>query len=376
MVIEIDDLRWDHVNEITGNAGNICFQCGECTAKCPIGQYTENSLNIRKLIRSAQLGIESGDDLWSCATCRLCENTCPRGVGIVDVTLGLRELAFEDRAVPDKISKALWDIFEEGNPWGGKKKERAKWAEGLGIRDAKEGVDVLLYVGCEASYDKRLHNITRSLVSILRSAGIDFGILGNDELCCGEPLINAGETGYMEELANTNIRAFDNTKAKVIVTVSPHCSATFKDSYRKFGLNTKVMHYAEYLHTLFKEGKLSFTKEMNVKLTYHDPCVLSRNEWIVDEPRELLLNIKGVQMKEMKNSGDESICCGGGGNRMFMEFNGPRLADFRTKQAEETGAEILVTACSYCNMNLYDSAKTHNMKMDVRDLAEVLKDVV
>lgn len=376
MVVEIDDLRWDRVNDLTGNAGNVCFQCGVCTAKCPIGQYTDNPLNMRQLIRSAQLGTDYGEDLWSCATCRLCENTCPRGVDIVDVTLGLRSLAFEDRKVPDRISKILWDIYDDGNPWGGKKKERAKWADGMGIKDAREGVEVLLYVGCEASYDRRMHNITRSLVSILRSAGVDFGILGNDELCCGEPLKNAGETGYLEELASTNIKSFNDTKAATIVTVSPHCSATFKDSYRKFGLNTKVMHYAEFLHQLFREGKLTIKKDLNSKITYHDPCVLSRNDGIVEEPRELLLNIKGVQMNEMENSGEESLCCGGGGNRMFLEFNGPRLADLRTKQAEETGADLLVTACAYCNMNLYDSARTHDMKLEVKDLAEVLKDVV
>ena len=342
----------------------------------PIGQFTGDVLNIRKLIRSAQIGMDYDEGLWSCATCRLCENTCPRGVDIVDVALGLRSLAFEDGKTPDRISKVLWDIYEDGNPWGGKKKDRAKWANGLDVKDASEGVEVLLYVGCEASYDKRLHNATKSLVSILRSAGIDFGILGNEELCCGEPLLNAGESGYFEELAGNNIKAFGNTKARIIVTVSPHCSSTFKNYYGKFGLNTKVMHYTEYLHQLLVDGKISFRKSLEAKVTYHDPCVLSRMDGVVDQPRELLLNIKGVQFSEMKNAGEESICCGGGGDRMFMEFKGSRLADFRTRQAEETGADLLVTACSYCNMNLYDSARTNDMKIEVRELAELLKDVV
>ena len=376
MVIQLDDQRWEHVNRLTGNAGNVCFQCGVCTAGCPVSEYTGDPLNIRKLIRSAQIGIDYSEGLWSCATCRLCENTCPRGVDIAEVTLGLRSLAMEERKAPDKIEKVLWDIYENGNPWGGKKKERAKWAEGLNIKNAKEGVEVLLYVGCEASYDKRMHNITRSLVEILRSGNIDFGILGNDEMCCGEPLHNAGERGYMEELAGKNIGTFGETNAKVIVTVSPHCSATFKTVYTKFGLNTRVVHYAQYLHELLMEGKLTMKKEMKGKITYHDPCVLSRTDGVIDEPRELLLSVKGLEMTEMKDSGEASLCCGGGGNRMFLEFNGPRLADVRTKQAAETGADLLVTACPYCNMNLYDSAKTHNLKLEVKDLAEVLKEAI
>ncbi len=376
MVIEIDDLRWDHVNELTGNAGNVCYQCGVCSAECPIERYTGNPLNMRKLIRSAQTGADYVDELYSCATCRLCENTCPRGVDIVGVTLGLRELALEERKTPERLEKVLWDIYENGNPWGGKKKERAKWAEGLGVKNAKEGVEVLLYVGCEASYDKRMHNTVKSLVSILRTADVDFGILGNEELCCGEPLRNTGEAGYMEELANRNIGTFGDTKAKTIVTVSPHCSATFRNVYTRFGLDTRVVHYAEYLHELFREGKLSMRNELKKKVTYHDPCVLSRSDGVIDQPRELLFNVKGVELKEMNYSGKESLCCGGGGNRMFLEFEGPRLADLRVRQAKETDADLLVTACPYCNMNLFDSAKTHNMKMEVKDLAEVIREVI
>lgn len=376
MVIEIDDLRWDQINEITGNAGNICYQCGACSAACPVAEVSGNPLNMRKLIRSAQTGTDYSDELWDCATCRLCENTCPRGVDIMDVTLALRSLAFHERKTPDRIEKVLWDIYENGNPWGGSKKERAKWAEGLDIKNAGEGVDVLLYVGCEAAYDRRMHNIVRSLVEILKAGNINFGILGNEEKCCGEPLKNAGETGYMEELANTNIEAFGKTGAKVIVTVSPHCSATFNGVYRNYALKTRVVHYAQYLHELFSEGKLKMKGKLDRKITYHDPCVLSRTDGVIDQPRELLLNIGGVELKEMPYSGSESLCCGGGGNRMFLEFNGPRLADLRIKQAKETGAGLLVTACPYCNMNLHDSSTTQGAGVEVKDLAEVLKEVV
>lgn len=376
MVVEMDDLRWETINQLTGNAGSICYQCGACSAKCPIGEFTENPINMRKLIRTAQTGTEYMDELWSCATCRLCENSCPRGVDIVEVTLGLRSLSLGERTVPDKITKMLWDIYENGNPWGGKKRERAKWAENMEIKNASDGVDVLLYVGCEASYDKRLHNVVRALAEILKQSGVNFGILGNDEKCCGEPLRNAGEAGYLEELAKNNIDAFGKTGAKLIVTVSPHCSATFNSVYREQTFNTRVIHYAEYLHELFSEGKLKLKGKLDRKVTYHDPCILSRSDGFVEEPRELLFNMNGSKPSEMNYSGEESLCCGGGGNRMFLEFNGARLADLRIKQAKETGADLLVTACPYCNMNLYDSAKISNAGLEVKDLAEIVKEVI
>ncbi len=376
MVIEIDDTRWDLVSEITGNAGSLCFQCGMCSAGCPVAEYTGNPVNMRKLIRSAQTGTDYSDELWGCATCRLCENTCPRGVDITDVTLALRSLAFHERKTPDRIEKVLWDIYENGNPWGGSRKERAAWTEGLDIKNASDGVDVLLYIGCEAAYDRRMHNIVRSLVGILKAARINFGILGNDEKCCGEPLKNAGESGYLEELAGSNIENFNRTGAGVIVTVSPHCSAMFNSTYRKYSLETRVVHYAQYLHELFSEGRIELKGNMERKITYHDPCVLSRTDHVTAQPRELLLNISGIELGEMPYSGTESLCCGGGGNRMFLEFNGPRLSDLRIRQAKETGADLLVTACPYCNMNLHDSSSTQDVGIEVRDLAEVLREAV
>lgn len=376
MVTILDDLRWDRVNEMTGGAANVCYQCGECSAVCPIEEYTGDHLDIRKMIRSAQLGTGDNDDLWACAACKRCEETCPRGVDIVEVALGLRSLALEDNRVPGNINKVLWDIYENGNPWGGNRKERAKWADNVDIKNAKEGVEVLLFVGCEAAYDKRMHDSIRSIVSILKAANVDFGFLGNDELCCGEPLANAGESGYLEELAEKNMQLFNDTKATVVVTVSPHCSATFNDIYRKFSFNTRVVHYSEFLHELFRAGKLHIRGKMDAKLTYHDPCILSRTDGFIEGPRELLGGISGVDLQEMRYAKEGSLCCGGGGNRMFLEFKAPRLADVRTKQAAETGADILITACPSCNMNLSDSARTQNMKLQVKDLAEVLKEVV
>ncbi|HEU12764.1 MAG TPA: (Fe-S)-binding protein [Euryarchaeota archaeon] len=364
-MINVDNIIIENASE--------CFQCGECTVTCPIGEYTGETIDVRKIVRSAQIGLEYYDNIWACATCALCENFCPRNVSIVDTVIGLRSLAFHKRKAPEKIEKVVWDIFENGNPWGGRKNERSKWAEGMNVKNAKEGVDVILYVGCEAAYDPKQHNNVRSVAGILEKAGVNFGILGNEERCCGEPLRNAGEFDYLDELVSQNISDFEKTGAVAIVTISPHCANMFKKVYKNAGLKMDVFHYPEYISKLNSEGIIRFRKGEDVKVTYHDPCILSRLEKFVDEPRKILEK-SGFRLVEMRDYGENSLCCGGGGNRMFLEFHGKRLSDIRTDQALETGSNIIVTACPYCNMNLHDSVKTRSLNMRVIELGELLKE--
>ncbi len=375
-MISINESMAEGIREMLNNYTVECFQCGECTVTCPVTSYTGDTINVRRLMRSAQIGLNDYDNLWACATCKLCEESCPRGVKIVDTIVALRAMAFQEHNAPEKIEKVVWDIFENGNPWGGKKSERAKWAEGLGIKNAKEGVDVLLYVGCEAAYDPSQHDSVKSISYILNKAGVNFGILGNDERCCGEPLKNAGEFGFLEELILQNIKDFESTKAKYLVTVSPHCAQMFKKYYGKYGLGMEVMHYAEFFEKLKNDGKINFKKiENGNTVTYHDPCILSRDDRFIDEPREMLKSA-GFKIVEMKDHGNFSLCCGGGGNRMFLEFKGKRLSDIRADQAGETNAQIIVTACPYCNMNIRDSVKTKNLNMKVMDLAQLLREMM
>ena len=328
------------------------------------------------MIRSAQTGEDYDGNLWNCATCRMCETTCPRSVSIVDVILGIRTLAFEENRVPEKMEKVVWDIYENGNPWGGKRNERAKWAEGMDIKNARDGVQVLLFVGCDAAYTKRLHKSVRAVAEILKSGNVDFGILGNEENCCGEPLLNAGEHGYLDELAEKNVSSFRETGAEVIVTVSPHCSNMFRNYYRKQGLDVSVMHYSEYLYGLYKKGEIRMKEASSATITYHDPCMLSRYGNFMDGPREMLENVLGLKLVEMDHSRERSLCCGGGGNRMFLETGGSGLSDMRTDESVAAGAKTLVTACPYCNLNLQDSARTRNLELEVKELAEVLKEVI
>jgi len=351
-----------------------CFQCGACTATCPIGYMGEEPIDARNMIRRAQIGLEITQNIWNCSTCRLCEESCPRGVKIVNVILGLRQLEFEERKAPEKVEKIVWDIYENGNPWGGKKTDRAKWAEGMDIKDAREGVDVLLYVGCDAAYNKDLHRSLKSLANIMKKAGINFGILGNDERCCGEPVRNAGENGYLEELVNDNIKEFEKTGAKKIVAFSPHCGNMFLSTYKKMGLNIEVEHYSEFINELINEGRIKLNEEARGKITIHDPCYLSRYGDGYKDIRETLSFLPKVEIDEMEDSGKGSICCGGGGNRMFMDFEGKRLSDFRIIQARDTGADTVLTACPICNMNLNDSSKVNSAGINVKELSEYLEE--
>lgn len=333
----------------------------------------EETIDTRNILRRAQIGAELPDSVWKCSTCRLCEESCPRDVDIVNVVLGLRELEFQDRKAPERIEKLVWDIYEDGNPWGGKKGDRNKWAEGLEIKDASKGVETLLFVGCDGAYNKELHKSLRSLAEILKKSGTDFGFLGNEESCCGEPVRDAGETGYLDELVEKNILQFESTKARTLVTFSPHCSNMFSTIYKKKGLKMKVMHYSEYLNELVRDGKITINSEIKKKITIHDPCYLSRYGGDSKELRELVVKVPGTEIVEMENSGKNSLCCGGGGDRIFMDFEGKRLSDFRMEQAKNTGAEVVITACPICNMNLSDSRKVNGIKMEIMELSEFLK---
>ncbi len=372
----LNDEVWERISELTGGAMDPCYQCGTCTATCPWGFVSGKPLNVRKLLRSAQLGVDGEpSDLWLCSTCKYCEERCPRQVEIVRAILGLRTAAFEDRKAPDRLVNTLWSVFEDGNPWGGASRDRGKWAEGLEVPSALNGVKVLLYVGCTASYDPRIQNVARSLVKILRSADIDFGILGSQEKCCGDVVRSVGEQGFLEELVEKNVETFNATGAETVVTVSPHCLEIFSDVYSGYGAEFRATHYTEFLADLLDRGTLRLSNGGGASVTYHDPCYLGRYLDVYDPPRRLLEAIPGVNLVEMKNSKNNAICCGGGGGGMWIEVEAEkRLADLRTEEARETQATVIATACPFCIINFEDSLKKSRVSdVSVRDVAELVE---
>jgi Fe-S oxidoreductase len=208
---------------------------------------------------------------------------------------------------------------------------------------------------------------------------VDFGILGSKENCCGESIRKTGDEELFKRLARENIKTFiDNGVQKILVS-SPHCYHTFKNEYPEFKVNFEVVHIAQYLCELINEGRLELTGEYGKKVTYHDPCYLGRHNGIYDEPREALKKIPGLELTEMADSLEDSLCCGGGGGRIWMEtLKGERFSDLRLEQAVDVGAEVLVTACPYCITHFEESRLTlgDNESLEIKDITEIIAEVI
>lgn len=357
-VLELDDELWDRVQELTAGAMNPCYQCGTCTATCPLLHQLDKPFSARKILRRAQLGLEDGlEDIWLCSACALCEVRCPRDVHIVEAIMGLRALAFKARRVPPEMYRLLWSTLEEGNPWSGPRSERAKWAQGLKVRDAAAGVSVLLYAGCAISYDPRLQRVARGLVQLLGKAGVDVGILGAREKCCGDAVRVTGERGYMERLIEDNVKSFGDTGASTIIAISPHCFDMFRNLYPRYGLEAEVLHYTEYLERMLDAGKLKIPKVKKSRVAYHDPCYLGRYNGVFEPPRKLLESVPGLALEELRENKLNALCCGGGGGGMWREEGGARLSDSRLEQVKEAEVSLLATSCPYCIQNFEDSSR-------------------
>jgi Fe-S oxidoreductase len=358
-----------------------CFQCGKCTGGCPVS--LKSALNIRKLMIEVLLrenlgqGLR-GEELWDCTTCKTCTLRCPRGLEPMDLLIGLRTLLVEDGHIPKTIIDALESTYKYGNPWNSAKNKRSDWANELSLKALPQGGQApnLYFVCCTAAYDTRLQNVARCLVHCFRQIGYDFAILGNEENCCGSEIQRMGEEGLFEILRDQNIESFKKYGIRSILTTSPHCYNTLKNDYALDGL--EVRHYTQVLAEAIEEKK-PFPGEMKKVITYHDPCFLGKQNGIFDEPRRILKSIVGVTFVDFDRSRENSLCCEGGGGRMWVEASdqGPRLAETRIRDAVHMGAEILATACPFCLLTLEDAAKTtgNEEKLRVMDITEILVEV-
>jgi Fe-S oxidoreductase len=361
-----------------------CFQCGKCTGGCPVS--LKSKLNIRRLMIEGILGknldrLREKEELWECTTCKTCTLRCPREMKPMDLVIGMRSELVIQGHIPKTIIEALEAIYKYGNPWGKPKNKRTEWIKGLPetvkVKDFSQGeqAEFLFYVGCTASFDPRIQEITKALVVTLHHAGVDFGILGNEEKCCGNEVRRMGETGLFEELVESNVKTFDSHKIKRILTLCPHGFNALKNEYPQE--KYEVLHATQLLGRRLEEGKLPLKGEVKKVVTYHDPCFLGKQNNVFDDPRSLLSAIPGVTLKELDRSRERSLCCEGGGGRMWFESSsetGERLADIRVKDAVELGAEILVTACPLCVLTLEDAVKTtgNEDKLKIMDLSELL----
>ncbi len=365
-----------------GEAFKRCFQCGLCDAVCPWNQV--RGFSMRKLVRQASFGLTDieSEDLWLCTTCGKCPQECPRDVKQIESGVALRRIATEYGVFPSQVRSirtVRGSLMGEGNPLNEERKSRADWAEGLPVKAFTEGMEILYFPGCYLSYDPRLKKVAQATAAILNRAGVDFGILGVKENCCGESIRKAGDEEAYKRLAKENIKTFIDQGVRKILVSSPHCYHTFKNEYPDFRVNFEVVHITQYLSQLLRDGKIEVSRKYEKKMTYHDPCYLGRHNGIYEEPREVLQKISGSKPREMPESLKKSLCCGGGGGRIWMETKkGERFSDLRLQQALGIGAEVLVTACPYCISNFEDSRLNleGGETIEIKDITEVLQEVI
>jgi len=353
-----------------------CIQCGKCTGGCPVARKTV--LNIRSLIYNMlvepELDVNAHEELWDCTTCFTCVERCPKDVKPAELIISLRGQLVESGRVPETIGTALMGIFRQGNPNGMAREDRTAWAEELEIKRAQEGCELLYYVGCTASYDLRVQPVARALVRAFNQAGLDFGTLGSEESCSGNEVRRMGEAGLFEMLVEENGELIRSIGASRLVTTSPHSFNTFKNEYGLDGI--EVMHYTQLITELIEQGRLKLPNEVNKKVTYHDPCFLGKQNHIFDEPRFIIQSIPGIELVEMDRNRERSLCCEGGGGRMWAEGTNieERLAFQRVHEAAETGAEVLAVACPFCLLTLEDAVKVQGLdeQLQVMDIMELV----
>jgi Fe-S oxidoreductase len=368
----------DIINEEGGEILKLCYQCGTCTAVCPWNKV--RNFIVRRIMHQGQLGLIDfeDEDVWLCATCNNCVKRCPRGVEIIDVMRALRRAVTElgIAKVPDSLRITIKNISAVGNPLGEPEDKRTDWTKELDVKLHTEGTEILYFPCCIPEYDPNIQRVARATANILKKAGVDFGILGNQASCCGESVRKAGNESVFQRLAESNISALKEAGVKKIIVSSPHCYHALTNEYPKLGGSFEVEHVSQYLLDLIKQNRLGFTGEVNKKVAYHDPCYLGRHHDIYDEPREVLRSIPGLELVELADHREGSLCCGGGGGRIWMETkSGERFSDLRLKQALEIGANVLAVACPYCMLNFEDSVLTQDKsdEIEVRDITELVE---
>ncbi len=383
----IGDLTWKQLLN-----GLACTECARCTMVCP-ASTTEKLLSPMKIIGDVRqslldeknetpllLGRISEEELWSCTTCGACMEECPVLIDHVPIiTEFRRHLVLSEGKPPVQASEHLENIMNTGNPWG--MSDRLKWARDGDLNpplmSEKKKADILYWVGCAGAFDPRNQQVARAMIRILETAGIDYAILGAEETCTGDSARRLGEEYLFETMAMQNMETLGKYAFNRIVTPCPHCLHTLKNEYTAFGGDYEVIHHTQFLQELIDAQTLPVKQSVEKRLTYHDPCYLGRYNGEYDAPRQVLQSLLSPHnsLMEMEQSRSESFCCGAGGGNMWHEIDrGKRINLERLDQALQTGADGVVTACSFCTIMLDDAGKVRGQEDEfpVKDIAEMV----
>ena len=288
-----------------------------------------------------------------------------------------RSLALERAEFPESAQGALQSLGTRGHPWRGTTATRTDWISGLGVKvlSEKADVDMLYWVGCTAALEDRNMKVAIATAKVMQAAGINFGILGVEEGCCGDPARRMGDEYLFQTLCQKNIEVLKNYNIKKIVCSCPHCFNTLKNEYSQFGGNFEVIHHSELISGLISQGKQKLGGIDSLSVAYHDSCYLGRHNDILRPPREVLDSIKGIKRVELARHGMKGFCCGGGGGHMWMEEPPEkRLNIRRTDEVIQAKVNCVATACPYCLSMFEDGLKAKEVEESIRamDLSELV----
>ena len=391
----VSELNWKNVLDLYA-----CTECGRCEEQCP-ADTTGKPLSPKRVIHDSKIDLFSqsnailarkydsvmplvreespisGDVLWSCTTCRACEDICPVDIQHLDIILEARKYqVLMESSFPPEMQETFTNLENQSNPWGFGSDTRADWAKGLDVplmTDNPEA-DILYYVGCAGSFDDRGKKIAQAMARVLKKAGVNFAILGEEERCNGDVARRAGNEYLAQMMIAENVEILNQYKPKKIVAACPHCFNTIKNEYPQFGATYDVVHHTEFLLDLLRQGKLNINGAVTEQVTFHDSCYLGRWNGIVDAPRQILQMVNGGrQLIEMERNRTEGFCCGAGGARMFMEETiGKRINHERAEEVIATGAAAVAAACPFCITMLRDGINDNNGEVEVKDIAEII----
>lgn len=404
----ISDFTWKELLDF-----DACTKCGRCHEVCPartagaalsprdlildLRQWVDRQKGIPALLdrevraeASGPMAGPAGADLeiagdvipertlWACTTCMACVEACPVGIEHVPTIIQLRRRLVDQGRMEPTLQTALQNLAQQGNSFGKSSRMRARWTKALDfqVKDArKEPVGLLWFVGDHASFDERMQGLSQTLARLLYGAGVDFGILYEDERNAGNDVRRVGEEGLFELLAEHNLGAFGRARFNEIFTTDPHSYNTLRNEYPALGLEVRVRHYSEVLAELLESGVLA-VRPLGLRVTYHDPCYLARYNRVTDAPRRVLAAL-GCELVEMPRNRDNTFCCGAGGGRIWMDDSHlvERPSENRIKEAATLGVERFVVACPKDFAMYSDAAKTtgHDADLVVCDLVQLVE---
>ncbi len=408
---DFTDLTWKNLLD-----GYTCTECGRCTSVCP-ANITGKLLNPKLIVTKtrkrtmnagpAMVKKEEGNpelqknlvsdyitpqELWACTTCMACVQECPVMIDHITPIVDMRRnLVMMESDFPQEMNTVFRNMENNESPWAFSAEQRNDWIDELQEELSKEGspdslkkvssigsaeeLDVVFWSGCAGAFDKRYRNVTKSFAQLLNKAGVKYGVLGSEEKCTGDPARRLGNEFLAQSLIQQNVETLKKYKVKKIVTACPHCMNTLKNEYNSFGIELEVTHHTEFIESLLNEKKLNPVKKIEEKVTFHDSCYLGRYNDVYTSPRNSLKSVPGLEVVEMKRSGDRGLCCGAGGGRMFLEeTEGKRVNIERTEEALGTGAKTIASACPFCMTMLTDGVKEKEKseEVKVKDVAEIV----